>query len=137
MIWADALCINQGDQDKRSQQVSILHSVYSSALRTLVGLGTGHAASTTEALKLICEVVIAQDETHLAEFLVFDLEIETTQWHRPTEPCSEDISELISVPTLPYRRHGAAPQHVILIHIWAIRTESKNPGQGTRPCNRL
>lgn len=93
VIWADALCINQGDNDERSQQVSIMHSVYSNALRTLVWLGIAYT-DTTKALELICEVVNAWDETHPAEFSVFDPETEIIQWHKPTEPFSESIPGL-------------------------------------------
>jgi hypothetical protein len=93
VIWADALCINQGDNGERSQQVSIMHSVYGNAFRTLVWLGTS-CTGTTKALNLICDVVNAWDETHPAEFSVFDPESDTTETHKSTEPCPQDIPDL-------------------------------------------
>jgi hypothetical protein len=38
-LWVDALCINQDDVAERSQQVSIMHEIYSSAERVVIWLG--------------------------------------------------------------------------------------------------
>jgi len=32
-LWVDALCINQGDMDERSQQVAMMRDIYTSAAR--------------------------------------------------------------------------------------------------------
>ena len=39
ILWVDALCINQADLDERSQQVSIMASIYQQAHRVLVYVG--------------------------------------------------------------------------------------------------
>ncbi|KAH8750129.1 heterokaryon incompatibility protein-domain-containing protein, partial [Hyaloscypha sp. PMI_1271] len=41
LIWVDALAINQSDVLERSEQVSIMRNIYSTANRTLVWLGEG------------------------------------------------------------------------------------------------
>ena len=38
-LWIDALCINQGDLQERSQQVGIMRDIYRNASRTIVWLG--------------------------------------------------------------------------------------------------
>ncbi|CAG9983867.1 unnamed protein product [Clonostachys byssicola] len=39
IVWADALCINQGDHAERQQQVGLMRRVYSQALRVVICLG--------------------------------------------------------------------------------------------------
>lgn len=39
-LWIDALCINQGDIDERSKQVSRMTAIYASAFTVLISLGT-------------------------------------------------------------------------------------------------
>ncbi|KAI1282691.1 heterokaryon incompatibility protein-domain-containing protein [Xylaria sp. FL0933] len=39
VLWVDAICINQQDIDERSQQVSLMHQVYSKADRVVIWLG--------------------------------------------------------------------------------------------------
>ncbi|KAH8820561.1 heterokaryon incompatibility protein-domain-containing protein [Xylogone sp. PMI_703] len=39
VFWIDAICINQGDLDERSEQVSIMKRIYESAKRVCVWLG--------------------------------------------------------------------------------------------------
>lgn len=38
-LWVDAVCINQGDLDERSQQVAMMRDVYASAERVVIWLG--------------------------------------------------------------------------------------------------
>ncbi|KAH8669445.1 heterokaryon incompatibility, partial [Tricladium varicosporioides] len=38
-LWADALCINQDDDDERSQQVGLMRKIYEQAKTVLVMLG--------------------------------------------------------------------------------------------------
>ncbi|KAI1409248.1 heterokaryon incompatibility protein-domain-containing protein [Hypoxylon sp. FL1857] len=40
-LWADAICIDQSDNDERSQQVLLMGSIYSSATKVISWLGTG------------------------------------------------------------------------------------------------
>lgn len=39
LVWVDALCINQADVAERSQQVSMMRDIYSSAERVIIWLG--------------------------------------------------------------------------------------------------
>ncbi|RMJ17052.1 hypothetical protein CDV36_003244 [Fusarium kuroshium] len=44
MLWVDAICINQKDDDEKSEQVARMTSIYSSASNVLVYLGDGGEA---------------------------------------------------------------------------------------------
>jgi hypothetical protein len=39
LLWVDALCINQSDDDERSQQVSLMHAIYTQASSVEIWLG--------------------------------------------------------------------------------------------------
>ncbi|CAI6095947.1 unnamed protein product [Clonostachys chloroleuca] len=43
IVWADALCINQGDHAERQQQVGLMRRVYSQASRVVICLGAQKA----------------------------------------------------------------------------------------------
>ena len=45
LIWADAVCINQTDDEEKGQQVAQMGDVYKNALRTIIFLGEGTAMS--------------------------------------------------------------------------------------------
>jgi hypothetical protein len=49
MLWVDAICINQGNNEERAQQVQLMAKIYSRATRVLVWLGET-AANSDEAL---------------------------------------------------------------------------------------
>jgi hypothetical protein len=56
LIWADALCINQGDVTERSSQVQLMREVYSKATKVVVWLGPdaeGHGQAAIAAVELI------------------------------------------------------------------------------------
>lgn len=38
-LWADAVCINQHDQEERGQQIQLMQKIFSRAIKTLVWLG--------------------------------------------------------------------------------------------------
>jgi hypothetical protein len=57
ILWADALCINQDDNEEKSHQVPLMRSIYSSARRTAVWLGHGDTHRIQETIK--CVRVIA------------------------------------------------------------------------------
>lgn len=39
LLWIDAVCINQHDQDEKSRQIPFMGQIYSGAFRVLVWLG--------------------------------------------------------------------------------------------------
>ena len=51
IIWADAVCINQSDNDEKSNQVQNMGSVYATARRVMVWLGNEDFSETFRALK--------------------------------------------------------------------------------------
>ena len=46
MVWADSVCINQDDVAERNHQVHRMHTIYSSAAKTIVYLGGNHQLNT-------------------------------------------------------------------------------------------
>jgi len=57
-LWIDAICINQKDEDEKSQQVQMMGSIYSKAKMVIVWLGKG-TPECDEAIKLL----MAADES--------------------------------------------------------------------------
>jgi hypothetical protein len=55
-IWADAVCINQGDPVEKSEQVQMMREIYQHASRTLVWLGEG-SEHTTRGFALISRLL--------------------------------------------------------------------------------
>ncbi|KAF5569413.1 heterokaryon incompatibility 6 OR allele [Fusarium pseudoanthophilum] len=55
VLWADALCINQSDQEAHLQQVSIMQRIYSQALRVVgfVGKDYTHASMCFNVIKAL------------------------------------------------------------------------------------
>jgi hypothetical protein len=53
IVWADALCIDQSNNEEKSRQVPIVGSIYSMAKRTVVWLGNGDE----QMIKLEMDVV--------------------------------------------------------------------------------
>jgi Heterokaryon incompatibility protein (HET) len=51
-IWADAICINQGDSAEKGSQVSLMAQIYKSASRVVVFLGDERQDSTLAVRKL-------------------------------------------------------------------------------------
>jgi Heterokaryon incompatibility protein (HET) len=70
ILWVDALCINQGDDEERTQQVAQMASVYSKAWSTVIYLGDQDpdADGAFDALEMF-----AQDR-HLHEIRVWKAE---------------------------------------------------------------
>lgn len=54
MIWADAVCINQGDVPERSAQVAIMARIYSNATQVVMWLGEDSADGDGEAFMTYC-----------------------------------------------------------------------------------
>jgi hypothetical protein len=53
VIWADAICINQGDNAEKSHQVPLMGSIYSRAERVVVWLGPGDPSVTQTAFNVL------------------------------------------------------------------------------------
>jgi hypothetical protein len=45
LLWADALCINQDDNDEKREQVMLMRDIYRRASRTVIWLGEDHSQS--------------------------------------------------------------------------------------------
>ena len=72
-IWADAICINQEDNNEREEQVCLMGDIYSSAHHVLVWLGDGSEATD-----------IAIDLINSDEFLI-GLQDRSMESQEPTE----------------------------------------------------
>ena len=53
VLWADAVCINQSDNDEKSLQVPMMGSIYSLAKRVVVWLGHGNSHQIREATQCV------------------------------------------------------------------------------------
>lgn len=65
-LWADAVCINQGDIDERNQQVNNMLRIFKNAVRVLVWLGPderGHAATAVRAIEEITRASLSEQES--------------------------------------------------------------------------
>jgi hypothetical protein len=60
IIWADAICINQGNLEERRQQVQIMAKIYSNAHRVIVWLGD----ETVEIKGALEDIRLAADEEY-------------------------------------------------------------------------
>ena len=56
-IWIDQICINQQDQEERSQQVMLMHDIFSKSVQVLIWLGK-HTQPYAEGLRFICELLL-------------------------------------------------------------------------------
>jgi len=52
ILWVDAICINQADNDEKGRQVQLMAKIYSKASRVIVWLGES-ADNSDEALEVI------------------------------------------------------------------------------------
>jgi hypothetical protein len=56
VLWVDALCINQKDDDEKNRQVLLMGSIYLLARRTVVWLGHGDSKTTKKKFRCIREI---------------------------------------------------------------------------------
>jgi hypothetical protein len=61
-LWADALCINQADNDERTSQVRLMSFIYTKASRVLVWLQHDDDEVVREDLNAICRYVLEEDD---------------------------------------------------------------------------
>lgn len=57
LLWIDVICIDQSNLRERSQQVSIMRTVYSQAMKTVIWLGPadGDTTKAFDAIPQLCE----------------------------------------------------------------------------------
>ena len=70
ILWVDALCINQGDDEERTQQVARMASVYSKAWSTVIYLGD----QDTDADEAFNALEMFAQDRHLQEIPVWKSE---------------------------------------------------------------
>ena len=63
LIWIDALCINQSDEEEKSHQVQLMGAIYSSASIVYSWLGADEAGAMTAAIKAVKTVQHVADST--------------------------------------------------------------------------
>ena len=61
-LWADALCINQADNEERTVQVRLMSFIYTKAVRVLVWLKHEDDQVVHDSLNAICRYVLRSDE---------------------------------------------------------------------------
>lgn len=61
VVWADAICIDQSDNEERGQQVQIMHNIYRQASGVLVWVGE-HAENSTYVVASIDDGMIDENE---------------------------------------------------------------------------
>lgn len=64
MLWIDAICINQEDDDEKGQQVQSMAKIYAKASRVIVWLGEA-AEDSDQALEEI-RIAAVKQSTNLA-----------------------------------------------------------------------
>ncbi|KAH6865970.1 heterokaryon incompatibility protein-domain-containing protein [Alternaria rosae] len=60
-LWADALCINQTDNDERTSQVRLMGFIYTKAVRVLVWLQHEDDQVVLDSLNAICRYILRSD----------------------------------------------------------------------------
>jgi hypothetical protein len=66
VLWADAVCINQNDNEEKSSQVVQMGDIYSSAQRVIVWLGEDAEHEAEECFRLLKETVETLDSMIVA-----------------------------------------------------------------------
>ncbi|KAJ4295146.1 hypothetical protein N0V90_007156 [Kalmusia sp. IMI 367209] len=57
IIWADALCINQNDEDEKGHQVGLMQQIYKSAFHVLIWIGYRWTKLVKRSMDVVCEIV--------------------------------------------------------------------------------
>ena len=87
-LWVDAVCINQGDVDERSQQVKLMADIYRSADLVLVWLGQDETGIAQEAF----DNIEAQVD-FIRKLTAQDVELGQSRWH----PLRESLDPVIAL----------------------------------------
>jgi len=85
-LWADALCINQGDLAERASQVQLMRDIYRSASLVISWMGHKDADMISLALSTISEIHSVTKSLTQAEF-------STLQWMQPMTSLLTDSAE--------------------------------------------
>jgi hypothetical protein len=67
VLWVDAPCIDQSNNEERSHQVSLMAIIYSGALRVISWLGLEHEDIITKSMVFMLELFRSADEESLIE----------------------------------------------------------------------
>ncbi|KAI9927161.1 hypothetical protein MW887_003544 [Aspergillus wentii] len=70
-LWADSICINQGDDDEKTVQIQLMRQVFRNASRVLVWLGDRQDGE--EAVKLLCKKTKGDDKS-VESMAAFEIE---------------------------------------------------------------
>ena len=98
VLWIDLLCINQEDFDERTQQVQLMHSIYSEAKRVLVWLGRDDEGRARGAIKLIDKIDAVWDD-HIGSIrFPRNAELEKRGLPLRDATCWEDLQEMLRLP---------------------------------------
>lgn len=84
VIWADALCINQKDDEDKSAQVSKMNHIYARATRVVVWLGADEAGNADGAFGMLC--ALANTKGVKAQYAT------TSSQHMPFLPNTVDLT---------------------------------------------
>jgi len=81
IIWADALCINQDDNQEKSHQVPLMSKIYSQATQVNVWLGHGNESVIREAFRCCKFIADACKEFSLEN----DMDLDDEEAHKAVE----------------------------------------------------
>lgn len=88
LLWADAICINQRDEDERSRQVQCMGDIYANASRVLVWIGESVHDEAAECFNLIRKTNMLLDNL-LSQYQAVE-EIPPIQCHEIIDTTSAD-----------------------------------------------
>ncbi|CAO2655450.1 Nn.00g105140.m01.CDS01 [Neocucurbitaria sp. VM-36] len=66
LLWVDAVCINQGDNDEKNSQVAMMRLIYETAKRVIVWLGEGTPESDA-GMDFIPRLIAAEQQAKVLE----------------------------------------------------------------------
>ncbi|KAJ5548926.1 hypothetical protein N7513_006160 [Penicillium frequentans] len=87
VVWADAVCINQSDNEERGQQVQIMHNIYRQASGVLVWVGK-HAENSHYVVTSIDDGITDENEKQSPSPLE-----ETLDWHNDENLIGDESEE--------------------------------------------
>ncbi|KAL6704608.1 hypothetical protein ACN47E_008005 [Coniothyrium glycines] len=68
LFWIDAICLNQRDDDEKSQQIPLMGEIYSQAHKVLFWLGTEEGYAISEAFAFCRHAAVRPLETRIQDF---------------------------------------------------------------------